>query len=144
VAVVLADFAARDEPENGPAEVPVDRHHALSREWAVVISADGVQACLAAWEQPCEDEVPDAERRFEVLWSFEPAVVADAVAVAEELLGPLDGRVAARLRAARESAAASSDPEPALRSGGAIAQRMVGYLGRMLMMPGGSGRRREP
>jgi DICT domain-containing protein len=144
VAVALADFPARHEPDRGPAEVPVDRHHALSREWAVVISADGVQACLAAWEQPCEDEVPDAERRFEVLWSFEPAVVADAVAVAEELLDTLDGRVASRLRAARESAAAGSDPEPALRNGGAIAHRMVGYLGRMLTMPGSSGGRREP
>jgi DICT domain-containing protein len=133
VAVALADFPERDDPEDGPAEVPIDRRHALSREWAVLISAEGMQACLAAWEQPSEDEVPDAQRLFEVVWSVEPAVVADAVTVAEELLSPLDGHVAARLHAARDSAATAADPEPALRTGAAVAHRMVGYLGRMLV-----------
>ncbi len=144
IAVALADFPTRSEPGDGPAEVPVDRHHALSREWAVVISAGGVQACLAAWEQPSEDDIPDAQRRFEVLWSFEPAVVADAVGVAEELLDPLDGPLATRLRTARERVGAERDPEPALRNGGAIAHRMVGYLGRVLLAPGGGGRHLQP
>jgi DICT domain-containing protein len=138
VAVALADFAAAGDPGDGPVEVPIGPRHALSREWAVLISAEGVRACLAAWEQPCEDEVPDAQRRFEVLWSFEPSVVADAVAVAAELLSPIDPAVAARVRSARDSAAADLDPAPALRYGASVSHRMVGYLGQLLVAPGGA------
>ena len=139
LAVALADFARPAAPEDGPVEVPIGPRHALSREWAVLISARGIQACLAAWDQPGEAEVPDAHRRFEVLWSFEPSVVADAVAVAAELLSPIDAGVAARVRAACE-AAADPGPVPALRHGGAVAHRMVGYLGQLLAVPGDAGR----
>lgn len=144
VAVALADFARPANPGNGPVEVPIDPRHALSREWAVLISADGVRACLAAWEQPCEAEVSDAQRRFEVLWSFEPAVVADAMSVAAELLSPIDPDVAARVRSAHEAAAADLDPAPALRYGAAVAHRMVGYLGQMLVAPGEASPRMRP
>ena len=71
-----------------------------------------------------------------MLWSFEPDVVAEAADVAEELLWPRHPGVAARLRAARERSAADADPESALRHGGAVAQRMVGYLGQMVSGPG--------
>jgi MerR family transcriptional regulator, light-induced transcriptional regulator len=134
LAVALADFPRRAEPANGPAEVPIDRRHPLSREWAVLVSADGITACLAAWEQPAEEAVADAQRRFEVLWSFDPAVVSDALAVAAELLFGLDPIVAARLDAARDRAGA--DPGPALRYGGALTQRMIGYLGQLLASAG--------
>jgi DICT domain-containing protein/predicted DNA-binding transcriptional regulator AlpA len=140
LAVALADFTRPADPGDGPLEVPVDRRDALAREWAVLISAGGVQACLAAWERPCRDELPDAARQFEVLWSFEPDVVADAADVAEELLRPRLAGVAARLRAARERAAADAGPESALRYGGAMAHRMVGYLGQMVSGPGQPGR----
>jgi DICT domain-containing protein/predicted DNA-binding transcriptional regulator AlpA len=136
LAVALADFPGPGDPGDGPLEVPIDARHALSREWAVLVSAEGVRACLAAWEQPCEAAVPDAQRRFEVLWSFEPSVVADAVAVAVLLLSPIDPGVAARLRSAHEAAAADLDPATALRYGGAVAHRMVGYLGQLLVAPG--------
>jgi DICT domain-containing protein/predicted DNA-binding transcriptional regulator AlpA len=134
LAVALADFPRRADPADGPLEVPIDRGHALAREWAVLISADPINACLAAWEQPLEEEVPDAARRFEVLWSFDPAVVGDALGVAAELLTGLDPEMAARLEAARDQAVA--DPAPALRSGGALAQRMIGYLGQLVTVPG--------
>ena len=140
LAVALADFAGPDDPEDGPVEVPVDRHHALAREWAVVISAEGIHACLAAWELPAEDAVPDAQRRFEVVWSVEPEVVADAVEVAEQLLAPLDAATAERLRAAHERSGAGAglgaEPERALRSGEAVAHRMVGYLGQIVSVAG--------
>ena len=144
LAVALADFTAPADPGDGPVEVPVSPRHALAREWAVLISAEGVQACLAAWERPCEAEVPDARRRFEVLWSFEPSVVADAIAVAAELLAPLDAGLAGRVRAAHEAAAADLDPALALRYGGAVAHRMVGYLGQMLTAPGQRDRDVQP
>ncbi len=140
VAVVLADFAKPCDPADGPLEVPVDRRDALAREWAVLISAGGVQACLAAWERPCPDEVPDARRDFEVLWSFEPDVVADAADVAVQLISPLDAGAAARLQAARERNGAEGGAEPALRHGGAVAHRMVGYLGQQVRGSGGLGR----
>ena len=132
LAVVLADFAGPASPDGGPLEVPIDRRHALAREWAVLISADGIQACLAAWEQPSDTAVSDARRRFEVVWSAEPEVVADAVAVAEELLEPLDAPAAGALRTARERAAAGTSPEPALPFSEAVAHRMVGYLGQLV------------
>ena len=142
LAVALADFAQRADPADGPIEVPIDLGHALSREWAVLISAHGMTACLAAWEQPAEEELGDGSRRFEVLWSFDPAVVADAVAVAAELVSELDAEIAARLEAARDQGGA--DPEPALRAGGALAQRMIGYLGQLVTAPGASRQHVQP
>jgi len=140
LAVALADFSRRADPEEGPLEVPIGPRHALSREWAVLINAEGVRACLAAWEQPCETDVPDAQRRFEVLWSFEPSVVADAMAVAADLLSPVDADVAARVRSALQTGSADLDPGPALRYGAAVAHRMVGYLGQTLAVPRSPGR----
>jgi DNA-binding transcriptional MerR regulator len=136
LAVALADFEVPANPAAGPVEVPIGRRHALAREWAVLVCGAGVQACLAAWEQPSDDEVPDARRRFEVVWSFEPDVVTDAVEVAEQLLSPLDIDLAARLRAALERVQADTDPASALRHGGAVAHRMVGYLGEIASRPG--------
>lgn len=134
LAVALADFPRRADPAHGPVEVPIDRGHALSREWAVLISSHAMTACLAAWEQPCEEELGDGRRRFEVLWSFDPAVVSEAVTVAAELVSGLDAGIAARLDAARDQG--GPGPEPALRAGGALAQRMIGYLGELVTSPG--------
>jgi DICT domain-containing protein len=135
LAVALADFAQPAQPPDAPVEIPIDHRHALAREWVVVINARGARACLAAWERPSQDELPDAERRFEVLWSFDPAVTADAVDIACELLTPLAPSVADRIAAARDPA--PEGPEAALHYGGALAQRMVGYLGQLLGSPGG-------
>jgi MerR family transcriptional regulator, light-induced transcriptional regulator len=129
LAVALADFPVLAAPPDAPVEVPIDRHHPLVREWAVVISADAVRACLAGWELTSDVPRPDHRRRFEVLWSFDPVVVDDAVRVAAELLDPLAAGVADRLLSA---GGATASAEAALRRGGALAQRMVGYLGRLL------------
>jgi DICT domain-containing protein len=129
-AVALANFAARSAPPGEPVEVPVDRRHPLAREWAVVISSDETQACLAAWERPSQSELSDARRRFEVLWSFDPAVVGDAVQVSAEILAALDPEIAGRVASAPDPS--TFDPGPALRCGGALAQRMISYLGQMI------------
>ncbi len=130
LAVALADFPARSDPPDGPVEIPIDRGHALAREWAVLVNAGRTQACLAGWEQPSDSELPDAERRFEVLWSFEPGVVVEAVDVAVELLTPLDPEIAQRI--ARAPVRSPPAPEVALDHGAALAHRMVGYLGQLL------------
>jgi DNA-binding transcriptional MerR regulator len=130
MAVALADFGAAGPPDRAPLEVPVPRRHPVAREWAVIVSADTAAACLAAWERPAQTRLPDGQRRFEVLWSFDPAVVADALAVVAGLLGPVDARAASRVAAA----AGRSRPGPgaALDHGGALAQRMIAYLGAVL------------
>jgi hypothetical protein len=70
------------------------------------------------------------------------------VAVAAELLSPLAAGVAARLEGARADGGTGpepgSDPEPALRHGGALAQRMIGYLGQLLAVPGEVSRHVSP
>lgn len=136
LAVVLADFESAADPTANPVEVAIDRRHPLAREWAVVIAAEGAQACLAAWEQPTHSELPDGARRFEVLWSFDPAVVTDAIEVAIELLRPLHPGVAQRVVEVLDAPAIS--PGPGLEYGGALAQRMIGYLGRLLEAPVGA------
>ena len=65
-----------------------------------------------------------------------PTVVADAVDVAAELLGRSMPAWPVAVRAAHEPPPRIWTPRPALRYGGAVAHRMVGYLGQMLSGPG--------
>jgi MerR family transcriptional regulator, light-induced transcriptional regulator len=126
LAVAMADFATLGEPAGGPVEVPVQATEPLSREWVLVVDAPGAQACLAAWEQPAQRELPDSHRRFEVVWSFEPAVVRSASGVATQLLRRLAPSVAARIPAAALDPAPEARPE--LRFASSLADRVVGYL----------------
>ncbi len=126
LAVVLADFGAVREPENAPVEVPIELDQPVAREWTLIIDAPGAQACLAAWEQPSQVELPDAERRFEVLWSFEPAVVRSASEVAIQVLARFSPAVADRAQAALDHPVGA--PGPDLRFASALAHRMIGYL----------------
>jgi DICT domain-containing protein len=78
--LALADF-----PElrvAAPIEVPIDRSHPLSREWAIVCDGPGVSTCLAGWERPGGQ---GAGRVFEVLWSVEPGAVREAARIGIEL-----------------------------------------------------------
>jgi DICT domain-containing protein len=81
--VVLGDFEKARAPAHAPVEVPVDRSHPLSREWAIVFDGPGVGACLAGWERPGTDA--DGQRVFEMLWSAEPEVVRLAARIGLEL-----------------------------------------------------------
>ncbi|MGI8507143.1 MAG: DICT sensory domain-containing protein [Solirubrobacteraceae bacterium] len=127
LAVALADFQALREPADAPAEVPIADEAPLAREWALVIDAPGAQACVTAWEQPSESELPDGRRRFEVLWSFEPTVVRSASGLAIELLARLAPATAGRVPEAL--ARPLPAPAPELRFASALAHRVVGYLG---------------
>lgn len=129
VAVVMADFDALREPDGSPIEVPIEPSHPIAREWTVIVDAPGAQACLAAWEQASQLPLLDLERRFEVLWSFEPDVVRAATEVAGELLQRLAPDVARRLPR-RDGETTGGAPE--LDFATALSQRMVGYLGDLL------------
>ena len=83
LAVVLGDFPEPRSPRDGPVEIPIDRSHPLSREWAIVCDGPGVSACLAGWQRPGTSG--DGQRVFEMLWSVEPDVVRDAARIGLEL-----------------------------------------------------------
>ena len=85
------------EPDGAPSEIPVQIHQPLAREWTLIVDAPGARACLAAWEQPSQVKLPDRDRRFEVMWSFEPEVVRTASEVATELLWKLAPDIARRV-----------------------------------------------
>jgi DICT domain-containing protein len=127
LAVALADFKRLSRPARGPVQVPVRRDHPLAREWAIVMHAPDASACLAAWEIPASSEPADSGRRFEVLWSPEPEVVLDALAVATELIAPLAPDVARALEATGPEPVVPSSPE--LRAAVRQAHRMLAYVG---------------
>jgi MerR family transcriptional regulator, light-induced transcriptional regulator len=126
LAVALADFPALRQPRNAAVEVPIAADQPVAREWTLIIDAPRAQACLAAWEQPAQEELPDPDRRFEVLWSFEPGVVRSASEVAVDVIERFAPGVAERAPSALSHPAAA--PAPELRFASALAHRMVGYL----------------
>jgi DICT domain-containing protein len=75
--VVFADFESSD-PAGDPARVALDPASPLLREWAVVVSSADFSVVLTAWEVP---DGADPERRFEVVFTLEPAAVRVAVDV---------------------------------------------------------------
>jgi MerR family transcriptional regulator, light-induced transcriptional regulator len=131
--VAVADFERLRWPEAGPIEVPISTDQAMAREWALIIDAPGSPACLAAWEHASSLDLPDAERRFEVVWSFEPAVVRSASAVAAEVLQRFAPAVADRIPGALAPTFTALTPE--LRFASSLTHRMVGYLGAILEGP---------
>ena len=124
LAVVFADFERERHPKHAPAELPIERSDPLAREWAIVCDAPRYSACLAAWELPEQDELPDSERRFETVWSVEPEIVRSAARIGCELAGEgLAGKAQGRL---------GEEPPPSgedLRLMGALTSRMVAYVG---------------
>lgn len=126
IAVALADFeTVRHEP-GAPYEVPINREHPLAREWAIVFRAPAASACMAAWEIPAVRAVPDAERRFEVVWSPEPEIAQAAVEVAGELVGALAPEIGSLLLETLDQPIEPSTRD--LRSASALAHRMLAYL----------------
>lgn len=85
VAVAFADFAEPSGPGVSPLEVPVPASAPLLREWALVCESRDYPACLAGWEVPGQHDIPDSDRRFEVVWSLSPRVVRDAATVCAQL-----------------------------------------------------------
>ena len=125
LAVALADFTRLRDPGDGPVEVPIAPNHALAREWSLIVQAPGAQACLAAWERPSERALPDDQRSFEVLWSFEPTVVRTAVEIAVDLLRSLAPAIVTRVPSPGNGTPAAAND---LRFASAPSQRVVAYL----------------
>jgi DICT domain-containing protein len=133
LAVAVADFPHLVRPPGLPIEVPVSDTEAMAREWTLIIDSPGGAVCLAAWEHTGQTEPPDPLRQFEVLWSFEPAVVRSATQVAAEVLSRFAPEVAERIPAVLAPPGAALGPE--LRFASSLTHRMVGYLGALLDPP---------
>jgi DICT domain-containing protein len=127
-ALVFADFPEPRMPadELEPVELPVDRRDPLGREWSLICDAPDYAAFLAGWERPGQDGVADSDRRFETVWSVEPALVREAARIAaglvERAAPSLLGRFVERLR---QTPPPSGDE---LRLAGALTNRMVAYV----------------
>src|ERR1022692_4872544 len=108
------------------AEIPVPADSPLRREWALICDAPDHPACVTAWEHPGQDQRPDQDRIFEVLWSVDPQVVRDAARIGTSLAAAafpeMSRRLAARL--SEEPAPASAD----LRRASGILERTLDYL----------------
>lgn len=125
-AFVFADFERPREPAGAPAELPVNRSHPVSREWALVCAAPEHGACMVAWEPPGRMRPGDA-REFELLLSVEPAVVREAAEAATALAAPIAPALAASARERLEELAPPL-PEKQLRLSSAITARLLGSL----------------
>ncbi len=102
-----------------PADAP------LRREWTLVCESGQYPACLSGWELPGQHDVPDGDRRFEVVWTLDPAAVRDAAlicALLAEHLSP--GLRLTRLLPSGTPPSSSAD----LRRATSLLSRMTGYL----------------
>jgi MerR family transcriptional regulator, light-induced transcriptional regulator len=128
-AVVFADFPEARVQDRDPAEIPIAPDAALGNEWAVIIDAPGYAACLLAWERPRSPEervLPERERRFEALWTMDPAVVRRAALVGCSLTRAAAPELAERIeRTLAGRPLAVEAPAPGLT---ALANRLVAYL----------------
>ena len=124
--VVFADFAQSSGPGASPLTVRIPASAPLRREWFLVCAAPEYTAFVSAWEFPGQQDTPDAQRRFEMLWSVDPPAVRDAAEICAQLacmLSPGLAPVLAELPSA-PPAPASADLQRAI----GLFNRMAAYL----------------
>jgi DICT domain-containing protein len=126
-AVVFADFPASRTPPGAAAEVALGVDAPLRREWAIVCDAPGAAAALSGWERPGQEGVAQAHRRFEAVWTAEPAVVRQATQLG---LGQAQRQMpeVGALRDALADEAPAPDPMATIRRATALTNRIVAYL----------------
>jgi MerR family transcriptional regulator, light-induced transcriptional regulator len=122
VAVIFADFGGSPVPDAAPLTVGIPADAPLRREWFMVCAAPDYPAFISAWEFPGQTGIPDARRRFESLWSVDPATVRDAALICAQIaqaLSPGLGRLPGDL------------PDEAPPPASADLQRAIGVFNRM-------------
>jgi DICT domain-containing protein len=133
--MVFADFPDLRDPEpDQPARVPLSGEAPMRREWAVVAETSQLGVCLAGWETPGQDDIPDRRRTFEVVWTIDPHATRQALRTcvevassaglmqAPDLLEELDER----------PMVAQTDPTRAA----ALLNRAIGYVDRAITSSG--------
>jgi len=128
--VVFADFKKfTDSGAHIPIEVPIAPEDALGNEWVVIVDSPGYSACLLAWEQPADAAHGGrhtAERRFESLWTVNPAVVRRAAEVAAKLAGRSNSELGERLDNLLATRPIATDDQTASLT--ALTNRIVAYV----------------
>jgi MerR family transcriptional regulator, light-induced transcriptional regulator len=122
VAVVFADFGQSSGPDTSPLTVRIPADAPLRREWFLVCAAPDYPAFISGWEFPGQTGVPDALRRFEVLWSVDPLAIRDAALICAQIAGVLSpglGRLLGEL------------PDGVPPPGSADLHRAIGLFNRM-------------
>jgi DICT domain-containing protein len=119
--VVFADFPADHIRRRGPVELRLADDAPLLREWAVVCDAPDAAACLAGFEKPGGRR--GGPRRFEAVWSVDPAVVRDAADIGAGLARRSNSTVEVAL-----SGRPPTDFSATLRRATAVTNRIVAYL----------------
>ena len=128
VVVAFADFRESSGPDASPLIVRIPADAPLRREWFLVCAGPDYPAFVSGWEFPGQKGIPDARRRFEVLWSVDPPAVRDAALICAQLacaLSPGLDRLLEDLP--------SGPPPPAsadLHRAIGLFNRMAGYLDR--------------
>lgn len=126
VSVVFADFPEPSLHPDQPAEIPIVRRGALEREWVVVALAADRWACLVGWERPAQDDVPDMERTFEVVWSVDRQAVVEATRASLELAQVPDDLRTEVTERVTETPTVGTPEE--LQHATALTNRMISYL----------------
>lgn len=125
--IVVADFERIGGEQDGVVEVPLAPGSPFAREWAVVNLAPRHSALLLGRELP-RGPLPDAERRYEFLWSAQPELVREAVAAAVRLVGQTAADTAQLLAADLESIVIHRATDPDFAT--ALTSRAIAYLDR--------------
>jgi DNA-binding transcriptional MerR regulator len=126
-AMAFADFPSPGG-EGRLALVPLAEDAPLRREWAVVCDAADLSAVLTAWELPGQQDVPDAQRVFESIWTLEPAAVRTAARVCAAVAAEAGVGGAAGLVDDLAAPPASSTLDPV--AAGQLFNRVVAYVDR--------------
>ena len=129
--MVFADFPELRDPEpEEPAQVPLSGAAPMRREWAVITETSRLAACLAGWETPGQDDVPDQRRTFEVLWTIDPQATRQALRICAEVANAAGlGQALDFLRELDERPAVAQT-DPTLAS--ALFNRAIGYVDRAI------------
>jgi len=122
----IADFSEA-RPGAKPVEVDLTGPTPMVREWSLVCWADDFPATLAAWELPGQDDVPDAERVFESLWTLEPPEVRDAARAAAAIVAG-HGHDSATLLSELDAA---TPPSTGLRHATDVFSRVLDHVDRL-------------
>jgi MerR family transcriptional regulator, light-induced transcriptional regulator len=121
--VVFADFAAASDAPGVPVLVPVPADAPMRREWTIVCDASDYPACLTGWEIPGQS---GRERRFEVVWTTDPAIVRGAALICLDLAMEFAPALRGHLDGLLPEPPPSASPELTRATG--LLTRMIAYL----------------
>lgn len=125
-AIVMADFKRVRRRRDHPVEVPISLSDPIGREWSLVCDAPDFTALLSAWERPGQDDIADADRTFETMWSVEPELVREAASLACAMADRASPGVTGDLSATLERPVRAGDQlDTTLR----LTNRMLAYVG---------------